>query len=75
MIELDTIEIIHSVLLSRVVYSQESMIVPQIVYSSVENRVIHSREDPDYRRLDTGFRLLEDEDNRDLENDTKRLLE
>jgi hypothetical protein len=75
MIESDTIEIIHSVVLSRVVYSDESMTLAQIVYSSVENRVILSIEDPDYRRLYTGFRLLEDEENRYLENDTKRLLE
>lgn len=47
----------------------------EIIHSETVNQVVHSEEDQDYRRLDDGFRYLEDLDIRNLEDGNQRLLE
>lgn len=47
----------------------------EIIHSNVSHEVIQSIEDPDYRRIETEFRYLEDLEIRDLENGNQRLLE
>lgn len=45
------------------------------VYSNLTDKQVFSEEDPDYRRLNVRLRLTEDGDERDLEDENKRLLE
>lgn len=48
----------------------------EIIYSNLIDEGVFSEEDPDYRVVGQEFRLLEDEDIRNLEDDeNKRLLE
>ncbi len=49
--------------------------IVETVYSNLENEQILSSEEPDFRFLDESIRLLEDNDERKLEDDTLRILE
>lgn len=46
-----------------------------IVHSEIVNKGIYSEDVPDFRTIDMDFRLLEDGQQRDLEDDGKRILE
>jgi hypothetical protein len=45
------------------------------VYSEIVNDGVYSEDVPDFRTLDMDFRLLENGQQRDLEDDSKRILE
>jgi hypothetical protein len=46
-----------------------------IIHSEIVNKPLQSQDVPDYRTLDMDFRLLENGQQRDLEDEGKRILE
>lgn len=49
--------------------------IAEVVHSNVENRQIFSEEEPDFRFLDEQIRITEQDEPRNLEDDTQRLIE